>query len=865
MILSNVNIGSGPSAGDGDPLRSAFNTINSNFAKIESNVNALTNSVSSVAGRTGNVTLTVNDVIGAASIAYVNSVASGNANIVVTPYSNSNVQSYLTASNYATQSDIGNANVAMKSYVDTQIAGVNYTNSNVNAYLSNFDGNIVPSANVTYDLGSSTNRWRDLWLSGNTIHIGDASLSVSAGAIQSSLPIVADLTASNLTVTGTRLDFGQGSYVEETPVIGRPGTYGLALNSSDDGIVGMNALDSNAEVTSSVIVSNVSVQINVANSTPGGNALVWMFDQSGSVQWPDGTTQSTASIGGGGNANTGNVTFSDIKIIGAGTASGDGLGYSTLELVPDGTLVSDQYIIVDPTAPNHIHLRAGGTQDASTAALFLGGELNYARVTDGNGVRLNNAQFIPDTAYFAVTTDYDSATWSTDESGNHWIDIIISDPFNPTRDPNPINTAGSRFAQYPTRNSIEVFTGSSLYTVIGNGQAYTLGNPYNYRIGTTQAPPVNPTTLASLDYRLNTFAERYLFLENNNLEAYANNAYVYADQTIDLITGSGNIRIITDDNNNSRTWDFGADGYLTLPQVTSITTQAAIRSAGDIVINANDTGQWKFTTSGNIQLPIGGDIIRNGVSVLGGGGSSYGNVDVANYLSNYDGSITFTASPAIISGLGLISTNDANVTGVVTVGVEGACTSVISQNGITVWQMSGANTAVTATGISTGGVYTDNYYYANGTPVTFGTGYAQDQNLTTTSNVTFSTVTTTGQIVESFQTYSSSISANATATLNCVSGSLWNITSSVTGNWVAGITNLEITTGQATSVTLVINQGATGYIPNAITINGTGTTINWQGGATPIGNANKKDVISFSIMQTGAGTYLVFGQLVTFG
>jgi hypothetical protein len=31
ITLSNVNIGTGPSAGDGDPLRSAFTIINNNF------------------------------------------------------------------------------------------------------------------------------------------------------------------------------------------------------------------------------------------------------------------------------------------------------------------------------------------------------------------------------------------------------------------------------------------------------------------------------------------------------------------------------------------------------------------------------------------------------------------------------------------------------------------------------------------------------------------------------------------------------------------------------------------------------------------------------------------------------------------
>lgn len=84
----------------------------------------------------------------------------------------------------------------------------------------------------------------------------------------------------------------------------------------------------------------------------------------------------------GENADTGDITFDGVKIIGAGTASGDGANLGTIELVPDGDLTSDQYIIIDPTAPNHIHIRAGGTQDASNADLIIGGEDTNLLVSD---------------------------------------------------------------------------------------------------------------------------------------------------------------------------------------------------------------------------------------------------------------------------------------------------------------------------------------------------------------------------------------------------------------------------------------------------------------------------------------------------
>ena len=84
----------------------------------------------------------------------------------------------------------------------------------------------------------------------------------------------------------------------------------------------------------------------------------------------------------GGAANTGDITFNGIQIIGAGTASSDGLNAGTMQLVPDENLDTDQYLIIDPTAPNHIHIRPGGTLDGSTADLIMGGENTNMLVSD---------------------------------------------------------------------------------------------------------------------------------------------------------------------------------------------------------------------------------------------------------------------------------------------------------------------------------------------------------------------------------------------------------------------------------------------------------------------------------------------------
>ena len=46
---------------------------------------------------------------------------------------------------------------------------------------SRFTGNVEPSANITYSLGSNTNRWKDLWLSGTTLYLGNIIVKETAG------------------------------------------------------------------------------------------------------------------------------------------------------------------------------------------------------------------------------------------------------------------------------------------------------------------------------------------------------------------------------------------------------------------------------------------------------------------------------------------------------------------------------------------------------------------------------------------------------------------------------------------------------------------------------------------------------------
>jgi hypothetical protein len=71
------------------------------------------------------------------------------------------------------------------------------TENNVN--FGNIAANLIPYANVTYDLGSTSNRWRDLWLAGNSIHLGAALITSVGNTVQ--LPAGSTVGGANVDIT----------------------------------------------------------------------------------------------------------------------------------------------------------------------------------------------------------------------------------------------------------------------------------------------------------------------------------------------------------------------------------------------------------------------------------------------------------------------------------------------------------------------------------------------------------------------------------------------------------------------------------------------------------------------------------------
>jgi hypothetical protein len=379
----------------------------------------------------------------------------------------------------------------------------------------------------------------------------------------------------------------------------------------------------------------------------------------------------TENLLGSGSADTGDITFDGVKVIGAGTASGDGNGYSTLELVPDNDLyTNEQYLVVDPTTSNHIHIRAGGAQDASNAELYLGGEKNYVRVTDGNGVRLYNESSFNDTEYYLDGAQFTSATWTAGAEGQpstvsftstdqNFTDIILNSFFN------------------DDRNVLQIITTEGTFTLTSTGFG-SIGEGL-WRFNVNEIPAPTPQTVSEIILTIWTTRENSLSLSNNDFTVnVTDDVRITGRDTFSLRNTSTNepITIRTDYDGDDHVWKFGADGNLTLPGsedgtpvidfFSGATGNHQVRLSNDWTVNIEARADG--TNEGHLNLIAGQNTRVN----INGAGSTVEIVTGDGESSNTwqfdsNGGLTFpdnTVQSTAWSGtaVNLVSTTTASIT-----------------------------------------------------------------------------------------------------------------------------------------------------------------------------------------------------------
>jgi hypothetical protein len=131
---------------------------------------------------------------------------------------------------------------------------------------------------------------------------------------------------------------------------------------------------------------------------------------------------------------------------------------------------------------------------------------------------------------------------------------------------------------------------------------------------------------------------------------------------------------------------------------------------------------------------------------------------------------------------------------------------------------------------------------------------------TTTINATGAT-----QLYAVKKTYAPIAGATGTVIHDVNNGDVF-VHTGLQGNFNVDLYNLNLANGQFMEIKMILIQGSTARVPNAILINGsnTGITLNWENNVVITGNNNKKDLVTFSLYRNGS-SYNVFGMLRTFG
>ena len=183
-------------------------------------------------------------------------------------YTNARVYSNVLELGYATNlyvnaRDLTKANVSDLTTANVlELTNLYFTNARVLSYLQDVQGNILPDSDLIYSLGSPSRRWKDLYISGNTVYLGNALIEASDTSV--TLPpgsAITGQTTDNVAEGNVNVYF---TNLRARAALS-PGT-GVIYNNN----TGVVSISQNVDITSNVTFQNLLV---TGNLTVTGNTV----------------------------------------------------------------------------------------------------------------------------------------------------------------------------------------------------------------------------------------------------------------------------------------------------------------------------------------------------------------------------------------------------------------------------------------------------------------------------------------------------------------------------------------------------------------------------------------------------------------
>lgn len=344
----------------------------------------------------------------------------------------------------------GNALIPMVSNITGTQTTVKANVEQLQTYVLENAGNIIPSASNVYSIGNSTTWWKDLWLSANTLYIGGVPIGTSGGQLTFGGNAVGtsgldtytgNVSASNIAVGSTTV--GNTTTAPTFSVEGSTGniTAGniTAGNISSTGDLGAASVSTPTMTSNTIKIGygGFSIIQGAVASITMTNAGLGLFGRGGYVQPLSGGTGTGLTIVIKQVSVTGAITEWDVYNPGEGYTPGDTLTFGgglpgetpaqfTIDATNDsGTMTAGSSTWTydpsgDTTLPGNITLpdnTAIYNENASTAVFTSNS------ITDNTGLSLtdsgNAAVYASDYIILETNSDGNVARqWAFNNNGN---------------------------------------------------------------------------------------------------------------------------------------------------------------------------------------------------------------------------------------------------------------------------------------------------------------------------------------------------------------------------------------------------------------------------------------------------------------
>ena len=362
----------------------------SSITSINSTTSSLNSATASLYNYTSSNTMNI--------VALIAASASLNANVTDIKTTTSSLNIF-TGSASSRLSSIETTTGSLNNTVSSSVVRISaleaktgsYSTTGSNTFVGNqtISGSLIPAVNITYDLGSSTNKWKDLYLSGSTIYLGDVILSATTGGFE-----ITNSSGSYQNIIGS------ASYA----------TNAVTASSAD------NLTVRGTLTAQTLVVQTITSSVDyVTGSTRFGSLLINTHAFTGSV----GITGSLSST-----SLTGSIAYSNLTGVPTLVSGSSQISYTGLSNIPTGIVSGSSQITYSSISSIPAGIVSGSAQvtgignsqltNSTISGISLGS--NLATLTIGTG--LSGTSYNGSTGVTIANTGVTSITAGTGISIN---------------------------------------------------------------------------------------------------------------------------------------------------------------------------------------------------------------------------------------------------------------------------------------------------------------------------------------------------------------------------------------------------------------------------------------------------------------